>query len=163
MYLKFKRKIKYQAKKYLNLIHSVHERVRFLRYKCDNSNNEFFPCLARRSNTYDFCRVFTIGEVNINALCIQSSCWSDVNKLKYLIVFRFSSGIGLFFFIQGNSHFLMAPIVGWIRDTTKSFPICFNALTSLMFFCIISWTGEMLWLRFCDRKIKKTESGKFSY
>lgn len=38
---------------------------------------------------------------------------------EYLPQERFSSGYGLFMFIQGNFAFIIGPFIGWIRDFTQ--------------------------------------------
>lgn len=63
---------------------------------------------------------------------------------------RFPSGYGLFMFLQGNITFIIGPIVGWIRDITKSYEIAFHCLTFFMILCAVPWTIEMFY-----RKIRK--------
>lgn len=70
---------------------------------------------------------------------------------------KFASGFGLYLFIQGILSFLLAPVVGWIRDATESYPICFNTLTLILALCVISWIGEMLWVQCFGQKTKRTE------
>lgn len=93
--------------------------------------------------------------------------------------FRFASGFGLFYFFQGALGFLMSPIVGsfnlyftflassfflfqnmtyifqtlgWIRDVTHSFFVCFNSLSFIMSLCAVPWIIEIIWLRFYPKK-----------
>ncbi|XP_031623606.1 monocarboxylate transporter 7-like [Contarinia nasturtii] len=70
---------------------------------------------------------------------------------------KFAAGLGLFLFIEGNLAFLLSPLTGWIRDTTKSYPICFNTLTLIFGLCTVSWIGEMIWFRFFAQKTKRVE------
>ncbi|XP_055300044.1 monocarboxylate transporter 14-like [Sitodiplosis mosellana] len=67
---------------------------------------------------------------------------------------RFASGYGLYMFLQGNFSFIIAPFIGYIRDATQSYVICFNSLTFIMSLCAIPWIIEMIWFRFNLRQIK---------
>lgn len=56
-------------------------------------------------------------------------------------------------FFQGNFAFLIGPFIGYVRDVTKSYIICFNSLTFIMCLCAIPWLIEAIWLWKHPRKI----------
>lgn len=57
-------------------------------------------------------------------------------------------------FLCGNITFLIGPFVGWIRDLTKSYVICFHSLTFIMSLCAIPWIAEIVWLRMFRKKVE---------
>lgn len=57
-------------------------------------------------------------------------------------------------FLQGNFAFLIAPFIGYIRDVTQSYVVCFNSLTFIMSLCAIPWIIEMIWFRFNPRQFQ---------
>lgn len=50
-------------------------------------------------------------------------------------------------FISGNISFVIGPFVGWLRDLTNSYVICFHSLAFIMALCVIPWFIELLWFR----------------
>lgn len=50
------------------------------------------------------------------------------------------------------SLFFFSNLIGWIRDVTQSFIICFNSLSVIMSLCAVPWIIEMIWLRIHARK-----------
>ena len=66
---------------------------------------------------------------------------------EYLPKERFCSGYGLFMFLHGNIMFLMGPVVGYIRDVTKSYDVSFYCLSTLMAGCAIPWIAEIIYFR----------------
>lgn len=66
---------------------------------------------------------------------------------EYLPKERFPSGYGLFMFLQGNIMFLIGPVVGYIRDVTKSYDVSFYCLSCVMAFCVIPWIVEIIYLQ----------------
>ncbi|XP_055300591.1 uncharacterized protein LOC129567563 [Sitodiplosis mosellana] len=74
---------------------------------------------------------------------------------EYLPQERFPSGYGLFMCVSGNIAFLISPFIGWIRDVTKSYVICFHSLTLLMALCAVPWLIEIIWLKLHPRKTEK--------
>lgn len=67
---------------------------------------------------------------------------------------KFASGYSLYMFLYGNFSFIIAPFIGFIRDVTKSYAICFNSLTFIMSLCVIPWILEMIWFRLFSKKTK---------
>lgn len=67
-------------------------------------------------------------------------------------------GYGLFMFLQGNLAFLIGPFIGWIRDITQSYVICFHSLTFIMGLCVIPWLIEIAWFRMNHRKNDSCDS-----
>lgn len=63
-------------------------------------------------------------------------------------------GFSMLMFVQENIVFLIGPLIGYIRDATKSYFICFNTLTFIMSLSAISWLCTALWLRLHPRKVK---------
>lgn len=74
---------------------------------------------------------------------------------EHLPLERFPTGYGLFMFFQGNFAFVVGPFIGYIRDATKSYAICFHSLTFITSLCAIPWIIEMVWLRFRSNKTVK--------
>ncbi|XP_055300651.1 monocarboxylate transporter 14-like [Sitodiplosis mosellana] len=72
---------------------------------------------------------------------------------EYLPKERFPTGYSLFMFFQGNFAFLVGPFIGYVRDVTKSYIICFNSLTFIMSLCAIPWLLEAIWLRMHPQRI----------
>ncbi|XP_031626281.1 uncharacterized protein LOC116342706 isoform X2 [Contarinia nasturtii] len=67
---------------------------------------------------------------------------------------RFPSGYGLFMMLSGNITFLFGPFVGWIRDITSSYIVCFHSLTFVMAMCAVPWIIEFICLYIYRRKIE---------
>lgn len=57
--------------------------------------------------------------------------------------------------LSGNIAFIIAPFIGWIRDVTQSYIICFHSLTFLMALCAVPWLIEIIWLKIYSRKPKE--------
>lgn len=58
-------------------------------------------------------------------------------------------------FISGNIAFLIGPLIGWIRDVSNSYVICFHSLTLLMALCALPWLIEIVYFRMFPRKSGK--------
>ncbi|XP_026468858.1 monocarboxylate transporter 9-like [Ctenocephalides felis] len=71
---------------------------------------------------------------------------------EYFSQERFPSAYGLFMFLQGIMTLALGPIVGFIRDATHSYIICFHALTVCLLICCIPWLAEMAWLKMKNKK-----------
>lgn len=56
-------------------------------------------------------------------------------------------------FLQGIISFLMSPLIGWVRDTTQSYVICFHTLTLIMAVCAVLWLIEFAWFHLNGRKV----------
>lgn len=68
------------------------------------------------------------------------------------VIYRFTSGYGLYLFIQGVLSFLLSPLIGWVRDITQSYIICFHTLSFILALCAIPWIIELVWFHFYPRK-----------
>ncbi|XP_037919162.1 monocarboxylate transporter 9 isoform X2 [Hermetia illucens] len=77
---------------------------------------------------------------------------------EYLSKERFPSGYGLFMFLQGNIMFIVGPIVGYIRDATKSYEISFHCLNFFMAACAFPWIIEIVYLKCRNRWRRRRES-----
>ncbi|XP_031623601.1 monocarboxylate transporter 14-like [Contarinia nasturtii] len=71
---------------------------------------------------------------------------------------RFPAGYSLFMFFQGNFAFLIGPFIGWIRDFTKSYIVCFNSLSFILCLCVFPWLIEAIWMRMHSRKKRNTST-----
>lgn len=71
---------------------------------------------------------------------------------EYLPRERFPSGYGLYMFLQGNIMLIIGPLVGYIRDTTKSYEISFHLLSILMGLCAVPWIIEIFFFKLQKRR-----------
>lgn len=56
---------------------------------------------------------------------------------------KFPAAYGLSMVVSGIIGLSAGPFVGWVRDTTNSFPICINTLNALQVaFCVAPWALE---------------------
>ncbi|XP_055912908.1 monocarboxylate transporter 7 [Eupeodes corollae] len=76
---------------------------------------------------------------------------------EYLSTERFSSGYGLFMFLQGNITFLIGPIVGYVRDRTKDYVVTFHCVNIFMGLCVFPWLIEVFYLK-CRKYKNSTRS-----
>lgn len=60
---------------------------------------------------------------------------------------RFAAGYGFYAFFQGFFTILIGPVLGWIRDVSRSYVIFINCLQFFMCLCIIPWFIEITWFR----------------
>ncbi|CAD7091335.1 unnamed protein product [Hermetia illucens] len=79
---------------------------------------------------------------------------------EYLPKERFSSGYGLFMFLQGVIMFAIGPVVGYIRDLTRSYYMAFQYLNVCLFINVISWLQEIIWLQCRKPKAMSSNEGE---
>jgi hypothetical protein len=59
---------------------------------------------------------------------------------------RFAAAYSLFMVINGVITLCLGPLVGVIRDDTKSFPFSIHILSGVLFLCVLMWVVEHVWL-----------------
>lgn len=60
-------------------------------------------------------------------------------------------------FLHGIAAFLLSPLIGLIRDITKSYAICFHTLTFCLSLCAVPWLMEFAWFWLYPKKAIKSE------
>lgn len=154
---------------------SVFEYIRFYRSVRSHSHHGIFAHLDSRDASTGFRRIFVAGKVwkiyahrNLKHIIIDNSiadfrldmvysCSFKVRCMRaYLLLLvchfwrcHFASNC---VFLLGNCAFLIGPIVGWIRDVTQSYVICFHSLTVILALCAIPWFIEIAILQMCHKK-----------
>lgn len=79
-----------------------------------------------------------------------------ISLVKSNLYYRLATRLHSFLvdMVLGNCAFLIGPIVGWIRDITQSYVICFHSLTFIMCLCAVPWFIEIALLQICHKKRK---------
>lgn len=162
---------------------SVSKYFQFHRSSCNNSIDGIFTHMDSCTVTISLCRIFKTRKVQSNFFIISffpyllflirrilfvdfhratdCSCFFRVSWIIRLlirilkIVYIFIVFFIFVVFAVGNCAFLIGPIVGWIRDITQSYVICFHSLTFIMCLCAVPWFIEIALLQICHKKREK--------